>query len=316
MAGLERTTLLAFAGVVVFGGGNAIAVRQTVLELPPLWAAAARFLAAGLIFLAIVVVARRPLPRGRSLSGAMLYGAVGFAASFGPISTGLRDVKGGTGSVLIAIVPLLTFGLAIAQRQERFRMAGLLGALIALGGIAIVFAEEVGASVPLLSLGLILLGAVAIAESSIIAKAIPRSDPLATNAVAMLTAGLLLLAGSFLARETQPLPVKSSTWIALGYLVAFGSVVMFALYLYTLERLPASIVAYATLLFPFVGLTVATMLVGETFSPAFFLGGVVVLAGVYVGAFNARRHRVAATSAPECLPGSAEPEVLPKAAEA
>src|SRR5438552_10577494 len=102
MAGPDRTTRIAFFAAVLFGGANAIAVRETVLELPPLWSAAVRFLAAGVILVVITVLTRRRFPQGRGLWGAMLYGGVGFAASFGPISTGLKHVPGGTGSVLIA----------------------------------------------------------------------------------------------------------------------------------------------------------------------------------------------------------------------
>ena len=311
IAGPDRAALLAFAGAVLFGGVNAIAVRETVLELPPLWAAAARFLAAGAIMTALTLISRRSFPRGRSLRGAMLYGAVGFAASFGPISTGLRHVPGGTGSVLIAVTPLLTFGLAVVQRQERFRLQGLIGGLVALGGIVLIFAGQIGAAVPVGSLVLVLIGAVAIAESGIILKAIPRSDPFATNAVAMLTGGLLLLGASFAMGETHTAPAKSETWIALGYLVVFGSVVLFALYLFTIQRWTASAVSYATLLFPFVGVTVATLLVGEALSPLLILGGVVALIGVYIGAFHSRPERTSATSAPECLPIDECADALP-----
>jgi len=298
----DRATQVAFLGAVLFGGVNAIAIRQTVLELAPLWAMAARFLTAGLIMAALAIGLGRRFPSGRSLLGALLYGAVGFAASFGPISVGLRAVPGATGSVLIAITPLLTFGLAIAQRQERFHAQGLLGALIALVGIAIVFADQLRADIPIGSLALVVVGAIAIAESAIILKAVPRSDPFATNAVAMLTGGAVLLLASFGFGESHVLPAREQTWIALGYLVVFGSVVLFALFVHVLQRWTASAVSYATLLFPFVGITVATVLTGETFSPSFAIGGAVMLVGVYVGAFQTRPNRTSATSAPECLP--------------
>lgn len=298
----ERTTLLAFVGVVLFGGLNAIGVRQTVLELAPFWGAALRFALAGLILVGVVVAMRGRLPRGRSLWGAMLYGVVGFAASFGLVYPALREVPAGTATVLIALTPLLTFGLAIAHGQERFNVQGLLGGLIALGGIAIVFADQIGASVPLGALALVVLGSICIAEAGVILKWIPRSDPFATNAVAMLTGAAILGALSLFVGEAWALPARAGTWLAVGYLVILGSVVMFSLYLFTLKRWTASAVSYSTLLFPFVGVTVATLLTGERFTPAFALGGLVVLAGVYVGALRARPHRSSATSAPECLP--------------
>jgi drug/metabolite transporter (DMT)-like permease len=211
-------------------------------------------------------------------------------------------VPGGTGSVLIATSPLITFALAIAQGQERFRLRGLVGALVALAGIGLVFADQLSANIPIGGLALVLLGAVAISESAIILKGVPRSDPFASNAVAMLAGGAILLGLSFAFGESHPMPTRTGTWLALGYLVVFGSVGLFALFVYVLQHWTASASSYATLLFPFVGIAVATLLTGETFDWSFFVGGAVMLLGVYVGAFQARPHRSSATSAPECLP--------------
>lgn len=308
----DPSTLAAFIGVVLLGGLNAIAVRQTVQEMAPFWGAGLRFVAAGLGMAAIVVVLRRPFPRGRSLAGAMLYGAVGFGASYGFIYPGFRETPAGTGMVLIALTPLLTFGLAIAHRQERFRLQGLLGALIALAGVAIVFAAQLDANVPLASLVLILLGTLCIAETGVIVKLIPRSDPFGTNVVGMLTGAAILLILSFLAGESLVLPNEPSTWAAVGYLVVLGSVVMFALYLYTLARWTASAVSYMTLLLPLVTISAAAVLTGEQVTTAVLVGGAVTLAGVYVGAFlKIRPRRSSASALPECLPIDACPEVVP-----
>jgi drug/metabolite transporter (DMT)-like permease len=305
----DQATLLAFAGVVLFGGANAIAVKLTVAELAPFWGAAMRFLAAGALMLLVVVLTRRALPRGRSLGGAALYGLVGFAASYGFAYVGLRDVPAGTAMVLIALTPLLTFGLAIAHRQERFHLQGLIGALIAVVGVGVVFVDQLSADVPLVALLLVLFAAVAIAESSVIVKAIPRSDPFATNAVAMLTGGALLLVLSLLASEPLGLPRQAETWAAVGYLVLFGSVVMFALFVFTLQRWTASAVSYVTLLMPLVTVALAAVLTNERITPSFGLGGAVILGGVYVGAFmKGRPARSSATSLPECLPIDASRE--------
>lgn len=301
--GPDRATIAAFAGVVLFGGLNAIAVRETVLELQPLWGATLRFVAAGLIFAALTVARGRPFPSGRALGLAMLYGAIGFAGGFGFIYPGLRTVHAGTASVIIALSPLATYGLAVAQRQERFRLQGLLGAVVALVGIGIVFVDQVGGAASLGSLALVAIGTVFLSESGIVAKWMPRSDPFATNAVAMSTAGVMLLAASFAAGETHAVPTMTSTWLALAYITVFGSVAMFGLYLYGLGRWTASGMSYSTLMLPFVSVSVSSLLIGEPFSLALVVGGLVMLVGVYVGAFgHARPHRSTATSLPECLP--------------
>jgi drug/metabolite transporter (DMT)-like permease len=301
--GPDGRTLVAFAAVVLFGGLNTVAVKVLVGDLAPEWSAALRFLGAGAIFLALSVGQGRALPRGRSLAGAALYGVVGYAGAFGLISLALQRIPAGTAAVVIALAPLFTYGLAIAQGQEVFRPRALLGAAIALAGVGIVFVEQLGTDVPPSALVVILVGVACIAQAAVIAKRIPRADPVGTNAVAMLAAGVLLLAGSFLGGEVRAAPTTSEAWAAIGYLTVFGSVVMFGLYLYGLGRWTASGMSYSTLLLPFVSVTVATLLTGEAFSPAFVVGSLVMLGGVYLGAFGIHRPaRSTATSMPECLP--------------
>lgn len=302
----DRQTLLAFTAVVILGGSNAIAVKASVAELDPLWSAALRFLGAGVLLLVGVMVTRRPLPRGKSFSGAILYGLLGFTGSYGLIYVAIRDVPAGTVMVLISLVPLFTFGLTILHGQERFRAQGLVGALLALGGVAIVVADQLTAAVPIGSLLLVLVGVVFIAESGVILKWVPRADPFATNGVGMLAGGGILAVVSIVRGETLALPVTGGVWAAVGYLVLGGSIVMFALYLFALRRWTASAVSYVTLLMPMVTVPFAALLFGEQISPTFVVGGVVVLVGVYVGAFlRIRGRRSSAISLPECLPPDA-----------
>lgn len=287
----DQRTWLAFLLIVLFGGANAVAVRQTVLELDPLWAAAFRFGVAGTLLVALALASRQPRPNGAMLRQSALYGAIGFAASFACINIGLRDVPGGTGSVLVAMAPLMTLALAIAQHQERFHPQALVGALVAVAGVGIVFVDQLETAVPLGSLLLVLIGAGCISEAGIIARGMRRNDPFWINAIGMLVAFAILLPLSLVVGDAWILPARTTTWVALLYLIVFGSVVAFSLVVYALRRLPASIVAYTTLLFPLVGVTVATLLTGERFSLSFVIGGVVMLAGVYIGAFRRRNAR-------------------------
>ena len=203
---LERLTVLAFGAVILLGGLNGIAAKQILRELEPFWSGVIRFAIAGLIMLAIAVATRRSLPRGRSLLGAMAYGTLGFAFTFGLFFTGLRDTPISTAAVFLALTPLMTFGLAIAHGQEQFRLQGLVGALVAVVGVALIFADQLAADIPLGSLVLLLLGALCLAETGVIVKLIPRSDPVGTNAVGMLTG---------CAVPTAPFAFhRGATWVA------------------------------------------------------------------------------------------------------
>jgi drug/metabolite transporter (DMT)-like permease len=282
----DAVTLAAFGVMAVIAGSNFVAVRFSNQELPPFWGASLRFAIACALFFVIMRWRRAALPRGRALAGVALYGALGFGAFYALLYWALLSVPAGLASVLVALVPLLTFFLAIAHGLERFRVRGLMGALVAVAGIAVVFAERLGGTVDLLPLLACIAGAVCGAESSVVAKLFPRVDPAATNAVGML-AGLAILAPlSVLAGETWTLPQRIDTVIAVLYLITIGSVGLFALFLYVLRRWTATATSYLLVITPLVTVAVASVLAGERISAQFAVGALLVAAGVYLGALR------------------------------
>jgi drug/metabolite transporter (DMT)-like permease len=193
----DGATLGAFAAVVVVGGANFVAVKDTVEELDPLYGAAMRFGLACLIFFAILVARRIPLPRGRALAGAAFYGLLGFGTAYALLYIALVELSAGIGSLLMATVPLLTLALAGLQRTERITARGLVGGALAIGGIAVLSAHSIGGDVPFRYLLAALVAPLAVAQSTIVVKRFPRTDPIATNAVGMLAGTALLTAASW-----------------------------------------------------------------------------------------------------------------------
>ena len=61
--------------------------------------------------------------------------------------------------------------------------------------------------------------------------------------------------------------------------------------LFVLHRWSASATSYTFLILPLVTIVLGAVLLGERVTPAFLLGGAVVLVGVYVGAFLPQRVR-------------------------
>jgi drug/metabolite transporter (DMT)-like permease len=287
-------TLAAFLAMVAMAGGNAVAIRYiscAECELEPFWSAAMRFLLAAGIFVAIALALRVRVPRGRALSGALLYGVLQFGGGFGFVYWGFVRAPAGLGQVLLACVPLLTFGFALAQRQERFRWEGLVGATVAVSGIAAVFGSGIGAGVPLTSMLAILAGAVCWSEALIAVKGFPPVHPAAMNAIGMLVGSAILFALSVIQDEARVLPVGSSTLAAQAYLVLAGSIGVFWLYVFVLSRWTASAASYQLVLIPLVTVAVSAWLLDERITWTFAAGSVLVLIGVYVGVLRRPAHR-------------------------
>jgi len=285
----ERVALACFVGNAVLIGGSAVAIRFTNRELAPLWGAGLRFTLAAALLLAVMAVLRQPLPRGRALTGALLYGVCNFGAGFALLYYALVRVHAGLGQTLLALVPLVTLLLAVVWRQERLRVAAVAGTLIALAGVAVISRAPVRASVPPRSLLALVGSAVCFAQAAVVVRRFPRVHPVTMNAVGMATGAALLVAGSLLLGEPLLLPRHAATWAALGYLVAVGSVVAFVLYLIVLRYWAASRAAYVFVLIPFVTVAPSAWLDDEPVGAGLVLGGLLVLAGVYVGALRPAR---------------------------
>jgi drug/metabolite transporter (DMT)-like permease len=284
----NRLTLAAFLAMVLLAGGNAVGIHVAADELEPFWAAGLRFSAAGLIFLAAMLALRVPVPRGRSLLGAVAYGVLGFFITFALAFWAIPQTGAGTGQTLIALVPLLTLILSAAHGLETLRIRPMVGAAIAVAGVAILAADRLRADIPPLALLAVLLAATCLSETGVLLKETPRAHPVATNAVGMLVGGLLLLILSGVVGETWAMPVQSDTWTAMLFLVVLGSVAVFWLYLFILGRWTASAASIEFLLIPIATVVYSAILTGEAITPALLAGGAVILAGVYIGAYHQR----------------------------
>jgi drug/metabolite transporter (DMT)-like permease len=109
------------------------------------------------------------------------------------------------------------------------------------------------------------------------------------NTVGMAAGAALLIAGSALAGESHTLPRGGETWAALLYLVVVGSGVVFVLYVFVLGHWPASRASYGFLLIPVVTVALSAWLDDEPVGAGPVRGGLLVLAGVYVGALRPMR---------------------------
>lgn len=282
----ERVALASFVGTSILAGGNGVAIRFSNRELAPLWGASLRFLLASAVLLAVMALRGMPWPRGPALAGAVAYGALDFALAFGLAYYALVRMQAGFGSVLLALVPLVTLLLAVAERQERLRLRSLLGTLVALSGVLVAARAPLSTSVPAASFVAGLGSAFCLAQAAVLVRRLPRVHPITMNAVGMLVGGLLLLIATFVVGEPKRLPSRRETWGALAYIVLVGSVVVFVLFLLVLRYWPASRAAYAFAIITTVTILLSAWLDAEPLRADLLLGGTLVLVGVYVGALS------------------------------
>jgi drug/metabolite transporter (DMT)-like permease len=282
----DATALAAFMLGTVLAGGNAVGVRVSNRELDPLWGAGLRFLLAACLLGAVMAVMRLTLPGGRALLGVLLYGTLIFGGAFSFAYYALVRIHAGLGQTLLALVPLVTLLLAVLQRQERLRPEALVGTVLSIAGIGVVSGVSGSEAVPVLSLLAVLGAVLCFAQATVLVRRFPPVHPVTTNAVGMATGAAILVAFSLLLEESIALPERGATWLALAYMVVLGSGPVFVLYVVVVRLWSASRAAYSFVLIPLVTVLLSAWIDDEQIGAGLVLGGLLVLAGVYVGALR------------------------------
>lgn len=293
---LDRRIILAFAATVLIAGSNIVAVRFSNRELEPFWGAAIRFTAGSTILWLLVASGRERVPAGRALAGPVLYGLLSFLVAYAFFYWGSQEVPAGLGGTIMASVPLITVLLAAIHRLERLRARAVAGAVVAMGGVAVMSWSAIRGDVRVVSVIAVVVAAAAAAESGVVLQLLRGAHPVVTNAVGMSAGALGLVALSLLVGETWAAPRSPSVWAAVLYL-AVASPILFMLIVYVIRRWSASGASYQFVLFPIVSVIGGSLLLGEDITSSFLLGAPLVLAGVYIGALSGARSRRMSRSA-------------------
>lgn len=282
----DGKSLIAFILVVLLGGSNSVAIRFSNLELAPFWGAFLRLMPAALIYWAILFWRKMSMPAFKDSAVIAVNGFVSTGVGFALLYWGLQTVPVSLATIVISTGPLFTLVLAVLHRLESYRLRSLVGGLIAFAGLAVAINAQPGGRELIPGIIALLLGALIGAEGNIIFKIYSvNSNPVIINALSLFAAALFLGIASIFAQEAWNFPSTSTGWTALVYLIIFGSVLMFYLFVYVLARWTASAASYSILFFPLTATALAAILANETVTLPFIIGGLIVIAGVWLGAF-------------------------------
>jgi drug/metabolite transporter (DMT)-like permease len=282
----DGTALAAFVTGTVLAGGNAVGVRVSNRELDPLWGAGLRFVLAAALLGFVMALMKLTLPRGRALLGVVLYGALIFGGAFAFAYYALVRIHAGLGQTLLAVVPLATLLLAVLQRQEQLRLAAVVGTLLSIAGIGVISGISGTESLPVLSLIAVVGAIFCFAQATVLVRRFPSVHPVTANAVGMAVGAAILVMLSLLFEESIAAPERGATWLALAYMVVLGSGPVFVLYVVVVRLWSASRAAYSFVLIPVVTVLLSAWIDDEPIGAGLVLGGLLVLAGVYVGALR------------------------------
>jgi drug/metabolite transporter (DMT)-like permease len=265
-----------------------LVIKVGLRDLPPISYAGIRFLVAIIVLFAVSVGRVGLLPqRGFDCLLLAFTGVLMFAVNYGLLFWGELHVSSGLAAVLQATIPI--FGMLFAHLMlpdEPLQVPKLLGALLAVGGVAMICERLLGFNGLMAfwgGLGII-LGAASAAFSNVVLKACGiQLAPAMIAAWQMIFGTAPLLVIGFVV-EGNPLRFH---WTALSifcllYLAVIGSALTFLLLYWLLPRMTIARLQTISLITPPGAVALGWAVGGETFSLWSLLGACLVLAGVWM----------------------------------
>jgi drug/metabolite transporter (DMT)-like permease len=266
--------------------------------LAPVWAATLRLTLAALLLGGFTVARGQALPRGSALRAALGYGVAQFGVNLPLLYWGERLVPSGLSAVVYATIPLTSALITRALGMERLTPAKVLGAVVAFGGVAVLFSSTLQTRVAPAGLAAIFVGATAASLGNVLLKRGPRQDPFGANAVGSAMGALISGALSFALGEVHALPATLAAAWPLAYLTVGGSLGAYVIMSWLVNRWSVTRIAYITVIVPVIALALGAVVRHEQLAPASLAGASIVLAGLLLGM---RAERATRQGVPEDL---------------
>lgn len=274
---------------VLFWGASFVWIKGALRELGPLALLTLRFaIGTGVVW----VLAWRTAPAGCAIrrgevAPLAMLGLLGVTAQQTLQTTGIRLASASAASWLSALSPALIVVLAWPMLGEEIRARQAVGLLTAFLGAGLVSGTS---ALPSAQGGspwgavLVLGSAVLWALYSILGKLLSSKHPPIVMTAWGMTFGWLPMGGAFLAVQgwKELAGISAATWVMVILLGVASTGLAYGLYFYALSSAEAALAAALQYLEPLVTMAMAAVLLGERLTSGMFLGGALILGGVWI----------------------------------
>ncbi|HSM59380.1 MAG TPA: EamA family transporter [Longimicrobiales bacterium] len=269
----ERWAVAAAFGAVWFVWGSTyLAIAWAVETIPPLSMIGVRCVLAGAALYGWARLRGGPRPRAEDWRAAALAGFLLFVTGQAVLAWAETRIASGAASLLIATEPL--FITLLAWRGGR--TTGSTGAaptpgtalavLAGFAGVAVLALPSAGGGLDPLGAGAAVLASLSWSVGVFRAGSRREIGPGQTAGMQLLAAGVILMAIATVSGEVRGFPAGGPSirsLAALGFLVAFGSVVTFGAYVWLLDRVGPARISTHAYVNPLVAVVLGSVLNGE-----------------------------------------------------
>jgi drug/metabolite transporter (DMT)-like permease len=297
--------LVALLTVYVVWGSTYLAIRVAVLGMPPFLMAGLRFLTASILLIGIGAMLRHPWPSRREMAWAGLVGLFLLLGGNGLVVWAEQFIPSSLAALLIASMPLFSLAFEAAiPTGERPTPLGLTGIALGFLGVLTLFwpTLQAGDASSLWAQVMVLVGTMTWALGTMIARrvALPRSG-VYNSGFTMLAAGFALILVSLGFGEpfrVQWAAIPLDAWLALAYLIVFGSCIAFSAFAWLNRHAPADLTSTYAYVNPVIAVILGYLLLQEPVTAWTIAGSALIVLSVGLVIRGGKRRAPRYTAAP------------------
>ena len=267
-------------------GFSFLFIEVALEAVAPVWIVVART-SIGAVALLVVLAARgASLPSDlRTWGHVAVLGVLNNAVPWTAVAYAQQYLESGQTALLLALVPTSTLLISVAVRIERLNTLRVAGLLVALSGVGLMVADDLGNPGRVIAMLVVMAATVLYAIGSVYAKRTVsgRIPPLTLASGQVLSAAVLWLPVGFL---VAPFPgPEALQWQIIGSLIALGSLgtgFAFLVFYILIERVGATNTTMVTYLIPVVAVIAGIVLLGERLGLLVLAGGALVGCGIFL----------------------------------
>ena len=276
---------------VFFWGANFLLGGFVIHDIPPMWAAAMRFVLGAMLMFAIAGMRRENLlaPLRKNIGVYVMLGVVGVVGFNLFFFYALRYTSANNAALIMATNPLLTTLLAVAILGERTSTRHLIALPIALVGVAVVVTQGHLHALQLSVGDMLMLGAdIFWALYNVLCRRyMPQVSPL-VNTTWIMAAGAVVLLCVALGSDAHLASLGARATVSMLVMASGGTVLAYLFWGMGIARLGAARTAIFLNLVPVFAMLLGALIGASPTAPQ-IAGGLLVLGGVTISMLPSRR---------------------------
>ena len=296
---------IALVALYIVWGSTYLGIRFAVETIPPFLHAALRFLISGAILYIWRRAAGDPAPTLRNWKSTAMVGAALLLGGNGFVAWAEQTVPSGIAALMITTSPFwLVLFEALRAGGTKPTWQAILGLILGFVGVFILIGPAeitgVGGGFDTFGIILLLLAPLFWSMGSIYARGadMPKSTLLSTG-MQMLAGAVALFLVSSIRGELNGFSlglVSTRSWLALAYLITFGSLIGFVSYGWLLHNAPISLMSTYAYVNPVVAVLLGNWLADEPLNGRILIAASIIIGSVVL--INSARHAPAKGKTP------------------